>query len=234
MLSNERKSEIESEVRKLQISMWHARGKLLPDHHPEHVSPLKLFEPSLAAKHLGLHFESYPTLGDFGGQNDRHTLAGFLNRDKKQMGVSQRFSMEVQRFTAAHELGHYKLHPDQMAFRDRPIGGLNTHACRSSIEAEADYFAACFLMPRNLVIERFSQIFGTKHPIIINDALAWHLVGNNFSELLNAPIDSLVREKAIARCDHIGTDYFASLAEQFHVSVESMAIRIKELRLIAA
>ena len=49
-----------------------------------------------------------------------------------------------QRFTLAHELGHLMLHPLGTAFRDHTFSG-------GWQEVEANHFAACLLMPRDLI-----------------------------------------------------------------------------------
>jgi hypothetical protein len=50
--------------------------------------------------------------------------------------------------------------------------------------------------------------------------------------LLYPPKDSLVRERALASASTFQGKHFDSLATLFKVSVETMAIRIKELGLV--
>lgn len=234
MLAAERKIQIEMLTRELQHEMWRDRAQLRPDYHPNHVCPLKVFEPEVAALFLGLEYEALPTLGRFGDHHNRFELAGLLDRHQKKMLVSRApmFSIEAQRFTGAHEIGHYQLHQNQVAFRERPISKYSHNTPQDPMEQEANFFAACFLMPRYLVMKRFAQIFGSKVPVTVDATLAWYLAGDDHEDLLYST-EPLLKEKAIARCNCLGTDHFASLAEQFGVSVESMAIRLKELELVS-
>jgi len=61
------------------------------------------------------------------------------------------------RFTVAHEIGHWLLHaPDD----DGGAGGAPLHRRRSEkdpLEWQADYFAACLLMPRDMVVPAWHE-----------------------------------------------------------------------------
>lgn len=80
-------------------------------------------------------------------------MSGYLERRDGQwvIGVNAHHSGVRQRFTIAHELGHFVLHrKEQQEFRDviftrRTIG-------RDNMEREADAFAAQLLMPEESVI----------------------------------------------------------------------------------
>jgi Zn-dependent peptidase ImmA (M78 family) len=67
-----------------------------------------------------------------------------------EIGVKSTEPEARQRFTVAHELGHWKLGHGN-SFRDRPddfgIGAT------TFFERQANAFAACLLMPRGLVLE---------------------------------------------------------------------------------
>ena len=62
-----------------------------------------------------------------------------------------------QRFTIAHELGHFVLHPQQDAFvdfrKERTPGEE-----RSPRERQADMFAAALLMPRKSLLKDFRRL----------------------------------------------------------------------------
>lgn len=66
--------------------------------------------------------------------------------NNKVIAVDYRLKKDRQRFIIAHELGHYVMRPDSkapvFAHREKAHG-------RSDEENEADYFAACLLMPRD-------------------------------------------------------------------------------------
>lgn len=69
-------------------------------------------------------------------------------------------------FTLAHEVGHWTLHR-RWYVTDPPRGGRNTpQLCRATLrrdrlEWQADYFAACLLMPRTLIVDAWVAWQGT-------------------------------------------------------------------------
>ncbi len=66
-----------------------------------------------------------------------------------------------QRFTIAHELGHYFLHPQKDTFvdyRDNKEGDHKEKVTRTPREREADMFAAALLMPSEQIEKDFRSI----------------------------------------------------------------------------
>lgn len=71
-----------------------------------------------------------------------------------------------QRFTMAHELGHYLYHSDLIgegvddnrAFRSTPEGRFYNTKIGSREETQANRFAASILMPKSLVVPMWSQV----------------------------------------------------------------------------
>ena len=225
-------SQIENAVRELHARIWRARGAVwAADAMP---APVDMLDPAVAARLLGIEFEVHDELGSrFSDRAARFEIAGLLDRQAKKIAVSRRFSPETQRFTAAHELGHWLLHPGNVMHRDRPVGGLEFGpALRAGAEREADRFAALFLMPARLVKERFEQSFGITAPLAIDDAAAYWLCGSNPGFLLGADLNSLEREVAVAAARSFNNRNFDSLAKYFGVSIASMAIRLRELKLV--
>jgi len=101
-------------------------------------------------------------------------VAGFINRLHKTIEISKRFPRETMRFTGAHEIGHWLMHPKENMHRDRPINGLTSNTYKKPfMEAEADYFAACFLMPKITVKNCFEEKFNITAPLEINDTTAF-------------------------------------------------------------
>ena len=104
------------------------------------------------AKHLGIEVE-HADLGE--------GCSGVLVRrpDGTVIGVNRRDSQNRQRFTIAHEIGHFLLHEEQtyvdagfsMNFRDLESGSGTKRE-----EIEANRFAAALLMPEALVKKEFS------------------------------------------------------------------------------
>ena len=71
-----------------------------------------------------------------------------------------------QRFTLAHELGHFLFHShlmsegidDNRAYRSVPEGRFYNRSIGSAEETEANRFAAALLMPRNSVLEGWKEL----------------------------------------------------------------------------
>ena len=142
-------------------------------------------------------------------------------------------------FSVGHEVGHWRLHreyvaknPNQTSLFDAPFEP--TVICRSSekkepIEWQADFFASCLLMPRNLILEIWRERFGTTAPFIFeinksNPAFVarrsnWVQIGKVF----NAPEpDYQIVFKNIAR----------EFAQVCCVSTDAMRIRLEKLGLL--
>ena len=227
------KIQIETAARDALNGMYRQRTVLWPgEERPLH----EMLEPIDAARYFGIDFRFYDELGGFGSRGDRFETAGMLDRKKALIAVATKFPPEVVRFTAAHEIGHWVLHPNEIMHRDRPVNGLTGDTGRRPrVEREADYFAACFLMPERLVREAVECTFkrGTP-PLLIDDVVAFHLRGIRANQLLQAEPESLEREFAVASCEQFNGRRFYSLAKQFRVSTMTMAIRLRELCLVQA
>jgi Zn-dependent peptidase ImmA (M78 family) len=102
--------------------------------------------------------------------------SGILIRksDKKVlMGLNSSEPYHRQRFTMAHELGHFILHQTKTAFVDKKISVdyRGNHSYSNSVrEAQANIFAAALLMPRQRIIDDFNQIITSKK-IFLEDQL---------------------------------------------------------------
>ncbi len=171
-----------------------------------------MLTPEVAAVVLGLEYSQSEDLAcqPFTYRDQKFKTAGLLDRQRKAITVATD-SLEIMRFTGAHEIGHWILHPNEIIHRDRPI---NTNYARKyhrpKIEKEADYFAACFLMPRNLLINYFTSQFQCGSQFILNENSAFHLVPSDPYQLLDAPIESLDRELALAGCTSFNGHKFGS------------------------
>lgn len=223
------KKAIEWEARRLQYEIWNQRDVRYKLGVPGIPT---LFDPRNVADHCGLYYETRDRLDtDYPGGGE---AAGLWRRDRSTILVSARYSFEVQRFTAAHEIGHFILHPqvgDRTLHRELPLNG--TRSNRSSLEQEADYFSACLLMPRKAVISEFDARFTSKHPLVLTETVAYHLkidIGTLFSQ----PRGSLLFAEAVARAQQFDRARFQSLAQFFGVSARAMAIRLEELGLVAS
>lgn len=85
-------------------------------------------------------------------------VSGVLLKDS-QYGTKSGFAIFVdstearvrQRFTAAHEIGHYVLHRDMIGDRLEENYLLRAHGLSNKQEAQANAFAADLLMPFDLI-----------------------------------------------------------------------------------
>lgn len=222
---------IEQAARSLQIDIWKWRESMLTSI-PELVAML---DPALAAQYLGVLYEERPSLGRFGFRGSQFEVAGALDRNARRILLSQVFPWDQRRFTAAHEIGHWILHPNEVSIhRDRPINGLTeTFYSKPAKEREADYFAACFLIPRKLLIRVLEENFQTSLPFRFDDAAAFYLRPDDPGSLTWADTDSFDRGMALATARSYAGRHFTSLARTFQVSPSTIAIRLQESDLIA-
>lgn len=223
------KIAIENEARRLQFEIY-SRREL---RHPMGVPGIPtLFDPRNVAAHCELFYEERDQLQtDFAGGGE---AAGLWQRDRSTILVSRRHSYETQRFTAGHEIGHFILHPqigDRSLHREFPITA--SRQFRPPLEREAEHFSACLLMPRKAVVKEFSARFGGKHPLALTETVAWHLKLDE-RLLFAEPAGSMLFAEAVARSQQFDQKRFMSLAKFFGVSARAMAIRLKELDLVAA
>jgi Zn-dependent peptidase ImmA (M78 family) len=225
------KARIQLEAKRLQHKIWKHRGLMWPN---TAVSYFDVLSPSAAAYILGAEYQEVDSLGSerfrFRGQNFR--TAGLIDRQANKIVVSTGFPSEQVRFTAAHEIGHWILHPAEQMFRDRPISPEQTRQEKDILEKEADYFASCFLIPQPLLSQEMKARFGGREVLRIDDATAFHLNPSDHQQLLLADQNTLERELAVAGCTSFNGNHFSSLAERFGVSRTALALRLKELGMI--
>lgn len=223
------RSEIQDRADAVHAIVWRRR----PDewHRPNtRQDNVALLSPDFALELLGYSHEIADTLGTFRADSQTFEVAGLLENDCGRVKISAQMPPPVRRFTAAHELGHVVLHPHlKEAHRDRPIDGSTP--VKSRIEQEADSFASYFLMPKNLLIERFRSVFG-QPPFILNDDTAFALLHQGLQEAQARIRQRRDLSRWIAQTAHYNGLHIIPLAEQFGVSIEAMAIRLEELNLI--
>lgn len=225
------RSEIEREVRRLQVEIYTQRAIIWPMGEP----PMEaMFDPMNVADFLQLNYEIRDHIGAERGGAGEYAAAGTLDRRRNTIAISSRFDYPIQRFTAAHEIGHFILHPKvgiEVAHRDRPVFGIQGSG-RPQVEREADYFAACLLVPLKLLQKQFELRFGTKKPLPLNDVVAFHLTGGSTHLLLEGGTNPYAFALALAKAQSFDRGRFPSLAQHFGVSVSAMAIRICEAGLV--
>jgi Zn-dependent peptidase ImmA (M78 family) len=94
-------------------------------------------------------------------------ISGIVHRNRDGsavIGVNSSHTLQRQRFTIAHELGHLLLHTDENLHVDKnfPIGLRNEISGKSvdENEIESNQFAAALLMPPDLIAEDIKPFIG--------------------------------------------------------------------------
>lgn len=223
-------ARIEEEATRLQREIHRHRKELWPD---REAHPLEMLEPEIAAQILGVKFHEATTLTFSAVRGEKRITAGILDRPGKEIAVSIEFGHEVKRFTGAHEIGHWVLHPRQIVHhRDRPLKGVELNS-RPPLEQEADRFAAAFLIPEKFFRKVFRSIFLTDKPFVFDHNSAYFLAPDDQESVLYPEQGSKARELALAQAKSFnGKPLPRSLAQMFGVSPLTMAIRIEELGLV--
>jgi IrrE N-terminal-like domain/TIR domain len=221
------------EVEKLLRTLSERREELWAGSPP--LDFLDLIDPRvIVTKFLGVRYSEPMEIPSSVGHGK---IAGFIDREKGEVAVAQNLKSEVRRFTAAHEIGHWILHPGTKYFRDAPTDGGDRDQERPVEEREADLFAAALLMPEDLVRKQFRRHFGvdTLADAPVNEDLASLLsFGTGKEREIKPSTFKTTRDiaKWAARCFSLRTQGSTSLANLFKVSVGAMAIRLEELRLV--
>ena len=176
--------------------------------------------------HLGLTFDfaDLPRL-----LNVPNALGGTWFRDRK-VKIDQSLDPSVfpdklgrYRFTVAHEIGHWELHRHKYLSVEGQAtmfaGDDRSVICRSDdksqLEWQADSFAGCLLLPKDMVYAHWESVYGNREPYIAIDEIAdlkarWGLGENE------RPTVEVARQ----------------LAPVFQVSAQAMQIRLIDLGLI--
>jgi Zn-dependent peptidase ImmA (M78 family) len=142
------------------------------------------------------------------------------------------------RFTLGHEGGgHWRLH--RWMFAKNPAQGAlfggpeaPSFVCRSSEakrreEWQADFYAACLLMPRDLVIEAWGRRFGNTNARILRRKNRITLPGH-VSDEIAAALQSFERQSD----DEAINEFVRPFADKFLVSMIAMRIRLERLGLL--
>lgn len=223
------RQDIDIRVNAIQALVWRKREEIWIDSNLP-SNPVELLNPDVALRLLGYTYQEAETLGTFPSKSGTFEVAGLLEAQSGKVTISAQMKPSVRHFTAAHELGHVVLHPHlKVAHRDRPLDG--SIFARELIEQEADKFASSYLMPSRLLKARFAAIFG-REAFFLSDETAFALFGTGLAEarLKNRSIRDLSR--SLARAKLFNGQQIVPLADQFIVSVEAMAIRLEELKLL--
>lgn len=125
-------------------------------------------------------------------------LGAFLPKPMAGILVTTKRPLSVQRFTAAHELGHFKLGhqpslDDETILRRNPLAQGRGYP---SPEREADAFASAFLLPRWLLAVHFSRQGWT--PKSMRDPLYVYQLSLRLGVSYQATCITLIRYKILS------------------------------------
>jgi len=169
-------------------------------------------------------------IGMVGGSE--REIAGLLERSSRTVSVASKYSPQIRRFTAAHELGHLILHNAVQSFREAPVTDDRLQRRRTPIEMEADLFAAEYLMPSALVRGFYKKSFGEAiEASSIDDEIAFYFVGGHSPSTLRS-MELLELAKIVAQTPPFTTPDAKPLTEIFGVSAFAMAIQLLDLELV--
>lgn len=220
--------QIRETVRRLHRFIWENRVAIWGGNVPK--NPVEMLDVRVAAKIAGFDYQELGGIGINQTNAGGSEVAGLIDETNKTISISHQQNARSRRFTAAHEIGHAMLHEFNGAMhRDRPLE--NKGPKRDRFETEADEFATLFLMPANLVGARFMEIFYTK-PFVLTNETAFALGFSSTRDLLKKFPTRRALAKLLASTERFNFVHIQSLADQFGVSTEAMAIRLEELDLI--
>jgi hypothetical protein len=181
--------------------------------------------------------------GDLQTPGKRGALAS-LHIESKQVFVDERLDPCLYpknkgrfNFTIAHEIGHWQLHRGQ---RDKSNGPLTTidefnTVCAEQenrrLEWEANYFAACLLMPRTMVEAAWVQAGGRLDRGLVYDPVR-HARFTRRNRRGFVSMENIVNGLMEPRERILFNKVAAEIAPTFEVSVEAMRIRLENLGLL--
>ena len=221
---------IEEIARDLQVQLWGVRAELFPSERD--VDPLALLDPFAALRCIGFRCDLVDSLGQYMWEGRYLDVAGIIDDSKQTVQISREFDPPVRKFTAAHELGHAVLHDARGLHRDRALDGGERRRRRDRKEREADDFATYSLMPEKLVRSTFENAFKARE-FVLNEDTAFALNAEDLKSLRATRPEVRDLSRLLAGTTRYDGVQFYSLAEQFGISIEAMAIRLEELNLIA-
>lgn len=202
-----------------------AEAQLLLDEYVE-KHQWKLSAPVPVDDILELHLELAFGIEDLRALLGVDDVLGAIWFNEKEVRVDARLDPTTHprllgryRFTLAHEAGHWRLHrqyyqedPNQGKLFDGR--GQPAFVCRSSVgppaEWQADYFAGCLLMPREVVRKEWQAWHGSLDPVAVQQVPAV-TVSDNPNTNQDAALEAFCRP----------------FAARFEVSAEAMRIRLE-------
>jgi len=208
------REEITGKARELLIEYESATGRMTEPPIPVEY----IIQTHLGLKLAYMDFEKSVGLRGVLGATYVNARLICVNKELKSERTSGRKA-----FTCAHEVGHWVLHRQFVKEAGRCEGEDAAILCRSAdarkpIEWQADFFAACLLMPEENVGRAFREVCGS-------DAL----VIRNIKSALGAT--SLCVDPCVENW-HLIADMVCEAGGFQNVSKQAMIIRLQELGLL--
>ncbi len=222
------------------------------------IEPPILIE-DIVEKHLKLGIEFDDTHDLFGiprtglDLSQGPDILGAMFFDEKRIVIDESLDPEENparegryRFTLAHEGGgHWRLHRSLYArdpMQAAQFGGSSAPSviCRSiqaneRVEWQANFYASCLLMPRNLVFRSWKREFGDLELRELIEISGGPEDYDREIEEIDPEVKQLLREKMSSLRDPaemLSEEIVRPLAEQFGVSPIAMRIRLEKLGLL--
>jgi hypothetical protein len=231
---------IEKDAQALLAEYAHARGVKIE-------APIEIDD--IIEKHLKIGIEFDDTHRLFGVPRSSAgfdpEILGAIFFDQKRIVIDESLDPDANpskegryRYTAAHEVGHWRLHRGLFGKDPAQSSLFLTNAppsviCRSSqakarIELQADLYASCVLLPRKLVFAAWDEAFPDRKQRVLQP-----------SEPMDHPFVEIARFEcrglgaASTENDDQALESFATpFAEKFLVSPIAMRIRLEKLGLL--
>jgi len=176
------------------------------------------------------------------GVGDVH---GALWVNNRRVGIDERLDPSVNsamlgryRFTLAHEAGHWRLHRHLFLRKANQLAMLPDNVerpeyiCRSSdsepIEIQANRFASCLLLPREMVKRAWHEWRGSMNPIYLDDLNAQRQQTLTAEVLRRGGVKAGEDAEDKMLLEHA----CRPLAEIFEVSPGAMRIRLEGMHLL--
>jgi Zn-dependent peptidase ImmA (M78 family) len=230
--------EIESDAKLLLVEYEGTTGE-----------PIKLPVPvdDITTYHLALRlgFDDLHKTLNRPMQRSQPDILGAIWVDKELVLINHHLNPKINpsmlgryRFSVAHEIGHWRLHRSYVAgdANQTLLFGSSTEPtviCRASeerepIEWQANFFAACLLMPRRRVHDEWKERLGRTRPLLLSD------LRPNDKVMMRAQsmIYEQGRNEAGAIDDSLFEEVAKPIARRFGVSPQAMRLRLEKLGLL--
>ena len=232
---------IEKDAQVLLAEYAHARGSTIE-------APIPIDD--IVEKHLKIGMEFDDMHRRFGvprsaiGSNP--DILGAIFFEQKRIVIDESLDPDVNpakqgryRYTAAHEVGHWRLHrhlfgtdPAQTSLLDSnapPSVICRTSQAKARIELQADLYASCVLMPRKLVFAAWDEAFPDRKQRVLQPADA---TDHPFVEIERSRQVDVFSGGTVASDNEALESFAKPFAEKFLVSPIAMRIRLEKLGLL--